>query len=135
LLCTGIGFGLEKATLDSGQPLRADGMAQAFKEALAEAGCGLHELDFRVTDLSGEQYYFKEAAVAMGRVMRQIREQFELWHAAECTGEVGAAAGLVALTVTNTACRKAYAPGAGVLFHASNDSGERAALVLRYGAG
>jgi 3-oxoacyl-[acyl-carrier-protein] synthase-1 len=133
LACTGIGFGTEEATIHSEQPLRADGLVQAIQSALAEAGCGLHDLDFRISDLSGEQYYFKEAALALGRVLRQRKEEFELWHAAECTGETGAAAGLVALAVANAACRKAYAPGAGILFHASNDSGERAAAVLGYG--
>jgi 3-oxoacyl-[acyl-carrier-protein] synthase-1 len=135
LCCTGIGFGAEPATVSSEEPLRADGLVQAIQAALSEAGCGLHELDFRITDLSGEQYYFKEAALALGRVMRQRKAEFDIWHAAECTGETGAAAGLVALAVAVAACRKAYAPGPNILFHASNDGGERTAGVLTYGAG
>ena len=134
LLCTGLGFGVEPATIDSGLPLRADGLVQAVDGALKEAGCGLHDMDLRIADLSGEQYYFKEAALVMSRMLRQRKEAFELWHAAECTGEVGAAAGIVALAVADAAFRKAYAPGPHILFHASNDSGERAAAVLTYGA-
>jgi 3-oxoacyl-[acyl-carrier-protein] synthase-1 len=134
LLCTGLGFGIESATLESEQPQRAEGLVQAFRAALSDAGCALHELDFRITDLSGEQYYFKEASLALTRVMRQRKEEFDIWHAAECTGEIGAAAGPVALAVAQAACRKAYAPGPGILFHSSNDSGERVAAVLTYGA-
>ena len=34
----------------------------------------MHDLDYRITDLSGEQYYFKEAALALGRIgMRSAR--------------------------------------------------------------
>ncbi len=33
-------------------------------------GLGLHEIDYRIADFSGEQYWFKEAALALARVMR-----------------------------------------------------------------
>jgi 3-oxoacyl-[acyl-carrier-protein] synthase I len=133
LLCVGVGFGTESATLDSDQPLRADGLVEAIRGALAEAGCGLHDIDLRIADLSGEQYYFKEAALALTRILRQRKDELDLWHAAECTGEVGAAAGAIALAVAEAACRKAYAPGPAILLHASNDDGERTAAVLSYG--
>ncbi len=133
LVVNGIGIAQEEATLESGLPLRADGLLRAIRAALVEAGCGVHELDFRIADLSGERYYFKEAALAVVRVLRQSKDEFDLWHAAECTGEVGAAAALVALAVADAACRNGYAPGPGVLVHLSNDDGRRAALVLGYG--
>jgi 3-oxoacyl-[acyl-carrier-protein] synthase-1 len=128
-----VGFGTESATLDSGLPLRADGLVAAIRGALADAGCELHDIDLRITDLSGEQYYFKEASLALTRILRQRKEEFDIWHAAECTGEVGAAAGAIALAVAEAACRKAYAPGPAILLHASNDDGERMAAVLSYG--
>jgi 3-oxoacyl-[acyl-carrier-protein] synthase-1 len=131
LACTGMGFGLEPAHIDSGELLRGEGLAQAIKAGLAQAGLGLHELAFRVTDLSGEQYYFKEATLALLRTMRQRRETFDLWHPAECIGEVGAAAGLAALIVAAHATHKGYAPGPQLLLHAGNDAGQRAALVLQ----
>jgi 3-oxoacyl-[acyl-carrier-protein] synthase-1 len=133
LLCAGVGFGTESATLDSGLPLRADGLVAAIRGALAEAGCALHDIDLRIADVSGEQYYFKEAALALTRILRQRKEELDIWHAAECTGEVGAAAGPIALAVADAACRKAYAPGPAILLHASNDDGERMAAVLSFG--
>jgi 3-oxoacyl-[acyl-carrier-protein] synthase-1 len=132
MLCTGIGFGIETAHIDSGEPLRADGLTAAIKKALAEAGCEMHDMDFRITDLSGEQYYFKEAALALSRTLRKRKETFDLWHPAECIGECGSAAGLAVLALANAACRKAYALGPHLLIHLANDGGSRAATVLRY---
>ena len=34
----------------------------------------MHDFDYRITDLSGEQYYFKEAALALSRTLRQSKE-------------------------------------------------------------
>jgi 3-oxoacyl-[acyl-carrier-protein] synthase I len=132
LLCTGIGFGMEAAHIDSGQPLRADGLAQAIQAALSDAGAVMHDIDYRIADLSGEQYYFKEAALALSRTLRQRKEEFDLWHPAECTGEVGAAAGTTVLAQADAACRKGYSKGPHILAHMANDAGQRAALTLRW---
>ncbi|RKT46296.1 hypothetical protein [Thiocapsa rosea] len=132
MLCTGIGFGVEKAHIDSGAPLRAEGLATAIRCALGDAGCEMHDLDFRITDLSGEQYYFKEAAIALSRIIRQRKQVFDIWHPAECIGEAGAAAGIAVLTVANAAFHKAYAAGPRILAHYANDSGERSANVLSF---
>jgi 3-oxoacyl-[acyl-carrier-protein] synthase I len=131
LVCTGIGFGREPSIIESDMPLRADGLAQAIRAALADAQCDLGDIDFRVTDIAGEHYYFKEASLALLRSLRHRKEEFDLWHPAECTGEIGAAAGIAALASAWAACRKGYAKGSGILIHLSNDDGSRAALTLR----
>jgi 3-oxoacyl-[acyl-carrier-protein] synthase-1 len=133
LRCAGVGFGMEKAHVESDEPLRGDGLTTAIKSALGDAGCGLHELDCRIADISGEQYYFKEAALALGRTLRGIKDEFDIWHPAECIGETGALAGVSLIAVAESACRKAYAPGPNILAHMANDAGERGAAVLRYG--
>lgn len=130
LLCLGIGFGQEPAHIGSEQPLRADGLTRAIRDALTHAGREMHEIDFRIADISGEQYYFKEAALAVARTLRRTKEEFDLWHPAECIGETGAAAGAAVIAVADAAVRKAYALGSNILVHMANDSGERAALVL-----
>ena len=132
LECLGVGQGFEAAHIDSGRPLRAEGLTEAIQQALQEAGCTLDTLDFRITDLSGEQFYFKEAALALARTLRVRKEEFDIWHPADCVGEVGAAIGGVMLAVALAACRKAYAPGPGILLHAGTDGGHRVAAVLRY---
>lgn len=129
LAIVGLGLATESASIDSEQPLRADGLSRAIMDALADAGCELHQLDFRISDISGEQYYFKEAALAYSRTLRQRKEDFDLWHPAECMGETGSAIGPIMIAVAEAAVRKAYAPGPGILLHASNDGGQRAAIV------
>jgi 3-oxoacyl-[acyl-carrier-protein] synthase-1 len=133
LHCTGLGFASETAHIDSGEPLRAEGLTHAVKQAVAQAGVALHEMDFRITDISGEQYYFKEAALALSRSMRKLKEEFDLWHPAECIGEAGALAGIGVVAAADAACRKAYASGPAVLAHWSNDNGLRAAATLHFG--
>lgn len=132
--CWGVGFGMEPAHVESGLPLRGDGLTSAIKEALRQAGREMHQINYRVTDLSGEQYYFKEAALALLHTLRQRTESFDLWHPAECIGEVGAAAGIATLVVATVASQKGYGPGPDVLAHWANDEGQRAAAVLHWQA-
>jgi len=128
----GLGFATEQASVEKTDPLRADGLSRAIFSALDEARCQMHDMSFRLTDISGEQYYFKEAALALARTLRRRKEEFDLWHPAESIGEVGSAIGPSLLAVAEAAARKRYAPGPAVLFHASNDEGQRAAMVGRY---
>jgi 3-oxoacyl-[acyl-carrier-protein] synthase-1 len=133
LVCIGLGFDVEKAVIDHDAPLKAIGLTQAIKAALAEAACEMHDMDYRITDLSGEQYYFKEATLALSRILRHQKKDFDIWHPAECTGETGAVAGITLLTLADAACRKGYSRGPTVLVHFSNDSGQRAAAILHFG--
>jgi len=132
LLCRGLGFAVEAATIESELPLRGEGLSQAIKAALTEANCAMHDLDYRITDIAGEQYYFKEASLALSRTLRQRKEEFDIWHPADCIGEVGAAIGPVMLTVLLAACRKGYTLSNHILCHCGSDDGKRAALVLSY---
>ena len=134
LTCLGVGFGEEKATVGSEKPLRGDGMAAAFRAALSDAGCTFDDVHYRLVDVSGEQYGFKEADLGVARTMRKVKAEFDIWHPADCIGEVGAAVVPCVLGVAKAAGDKGYAPGPGVLCHFSNDEGIRAALILRYGA-
>lgn len=127
----GMGSGTERATIESGEPLRADGMVTAVQAAMAESGIGYEDLDYRLTDINGEQYFFREAALSLTRTMRTRKDEFDIWHPADCIGETGAAAVPILLTAALAAARKQYAPGPGILCHLSCDGPERAALILR----
>lgn len=131
LECVGLGEAIEKATIESEEPLRADGLLEAIRAALQDSACTFDDVDYRITDLSGEQYGFKEASLAIGRGIRRVKREFEIWHPAEGVGEIGAAAGPCVLAVALAAARKKYAPGPGVLCHLAGDDGARVALVLR----
>jgi 3-oxoacyl-[acyl-carrier-protein] synthase-1 len=130
LVCVGIGLAQEHATINSEQPLRADGLTQAIRFALADAGCTMQEVDFHITDISGEQFGFKEASLATSRLLRRRKEEFDIWHPADSIGDVGAATGVAAVVVAWTAVQKAYASGNRILLHAGNDAGRRGALIL-----
>lgn len=127
----GLGFGAEEATVGSGLPQRGQGLATAARAALGEAGCGLHEIDLRLSDVSGELHGFKELPLLQARVMRVVRKQDQpLWHWAEAIGDIGAAAGLAQLVLADQAFRKDYAPGPLALGLGSAWHGDRAAAVL-----
>jgi 3-oxoacyl-[acyl-carrier-protein] synthase-1 len=130
LVIKGIGFGTEAARMDSGQPLRADGMVAAVKSALADAEMDLAEIDCRLCDLNGEQYGFKEAALTLTRILRKRKEEFDIWHPAECIGETGTAIVPILLAVASAAMSKDYAPGPAMLCHCANDDGQRAAMIV-----
>jgi len=134
LLCSGIGFAIEPASIGSEEPLRAEGLANAIRSALNEAGVQMHDVDYRIADLSGEQYYFKEAALALSRTLHRPKSEFDLWHPAECTGEAGALAGAAIIALADAASRTGFGKGPNVLAHMSADAGERAAIVLRFGS-
>jgi 3-oxoacyl-[acyl-carrier-protein] synthase I len=128
--CFGMGTGLEKVTINSEEPLRADGLVQAFNAAFADAQRGYEHVDYRLTDCNGEQYWFKEAALAMTRTLRRHKSIFDIWHPADCIGEAGAANVLCAFAVGLAAASKRYAPGHGLLCHFGSDDGQRFAFVL-----
>jgi 3-oxoacyl-[acyl-carrier-protein] synthase-1 len=88
------------------------------------------DLDYRITDIGGEQYQFKEAALALSRLLRVRKEEFDIWHPADCIGEVGAASLPCMLGVVLYAAQKGYAPGPRPLAHLGNDDGKRVALAL-----
>lgn len=128
----GLGFGREPAPLLSEAPLLGHGLSAAARAALAEAGLGLHEIDLRLSDVTGELYGFKELPLMEGRLMRVVRKQAQpLWHWAQAIGDTGAAAGIAQLVLAQHACRKGYAPGDRALCLGSALEGERAAAVLR----
>jgi 3-oxoacyl-[acyl-carrier-protein] synthase-1 len=129
LLCRGLGFAREPAPLGSGRPLRGDGLVQAIRIALDEAGIALKDCDHRIADVSGEEYRFKEAALAVTRLLRDRKALFSLWHPADCIGEVGAATLPAMMAMLYFGALKDYLPGPVFLGHLGNDDDKRAAFV------
>jgi 3-oxoacyl-[acyl-carrier-protein] synthase-1 len=129
----GVGLASERATVDSEEPLRGEGLTEAVRSALAAAGVQMSDVSYRITDLNGERYKFKEATFAFGRLLKtRVVDDIDLWHPVEYVGEVGAAIGPLALAVALHAGQQRYAPGEIVLLHFSNDGGERGAIVARF---
>jgi 3-oxoacyl-[acyl-carrier-protein] synthase-1 len=132
----GIGMAHERATIDSDEPVRADGLTRAIRDAFGEAGLTILDVQFRITDLNGEHYKFKEMALAMMRFERKPKPKlFDLWHPIEFVGDVGAAIGPLVLAHALHAGRKGYGNGPNALCTLSDEDGGRAALVVRYEPG
>lgn len=133
LLCTGLALAREPAPLDSGKPCKGEGLKQAVVAALKEANHDISETQFRIADVAGEQFYFREAALMLLGTMRKRVEFYDLWTPFDCTAQIGAAAAPAIIALALAAARKGYAPGPRVLCHFANDTDERAALVLAAG--
>ena len=130
LTCIGFGYSIEPAPLFSDAPLRGDGLTAAVRQALNESGLGPDDVDFIVADLSGEQYFLKEAALARARALRGQTRQLELWHPAEGIGEAGALGAAAVIAAVRYAVQKGYACGPRVLVHGSSDGEHRFAAIF-----
>jgi 3-oxoacyl-[acyl-carrier-protein] synthase-1 len=128
----GLGFGFENAHVLSEEPLLGLGLTKAAQTALTEAGLGYHEIDLRLSDVTGEQYGFKELPLLEGRLARVVRKEAQpIWHCTDSMGDTGAAAGVAQFVVVNEAYGKRYAPGKTVICLGSAVSGDRGAAVIR----
>jgi 3-oxoacyl-[acyl-carrier-protein] synthase-1 len=127
----GLGLGTETATAANEEPFRADGLTAALRAALAEARIEMHDVAFRLSDVAGESYAFEELVLAQMRNMRKTRPEQRLWHAGDCIGDTGAAAGLIQFAWAEQAFHRGYAPGGLAALHGSSMafSGRAAAVV------
>jgi 3-oxoacyl-[acyl-carrier-protein] synthase-1 len=105
-------------------------MTSAYRAALAEPRIALAHVGYRIADLIGEQYWFRQSALAVARLVRDATGCQELWSPAESLGNVGAAAVPLMVGMAWTAARKGYAAGNPVLIEASSDSGACAAALF-----
>jgi 3-oxoacyl-[acyl-carrier-protein] synthase-1 len=128
----GLGLAREPAPIYNARqlPLRGDGMTAAYRMALNESGIGLNRVGFRIADLIGEQYWFKQTTLANLRLERDASGFQDLWSPAESLGNVGAAVVPIMIGMALLAARKNYAAGNPVLIEASNDSGACGAAIL-----
>ena len=132
----GLGTANEPAPIASEEPFRGEGLTEAVRLALQDAGLTLEDLAWSLTDITGEHYKFKEAGFATGRLSSGSREDiFDIWHPIEYLGEIGAAMVPTLLAWALHAGQKGYAPGARALCHVGNDGCERGAWVTEFSAG
>lgn len=128
---TGLGFSHERSHVLCDAPFLGIGLASAAKTALSEAGLSLHQMDFRLSDVTGESYGFKEQSLVEARLLRIRKDELPLWHAAESIGDIGATAGIVQLMAAGAAFRKGYAPGEKAICYTSAVPGDRAVAVIK----
>ena len=128
----GLGLAREPAPIynDRDLPLRGEGMTSAYSAAFREAGIEMNRLGYRIADLVGEQYWFKQSALASLRLLRGRHEFQDIWSPAESLGNVGAAVVPLMIGMAFTALRRGYAAGNPVLLEASSDAGACGAAIL-----
>ncbi|WP_415182320.1 3-oxoacyl-ACP synthase [Phaeovulum sp.] len=134
---TGLALAREEAFLynPKDRPLRADGMTQAYRDAMTAAGLDdFGQVDLRISDLTGEAYFFKQSALAMQRTMRLHRAPQAIWTPTDCIGNVGAAIVPLMVGWGLTAFERGYLAGEVALIEASGDDGACGAAILQAAA-
>ena len=128
----GIGQGFEPASPESAEkPLLAQGLSEALRAALSEADAPQSDYAFQAHAVSGEQWFMKETALAVGRVMTQVAPGFDTRMICLSTGEIGAASGPLGLAWMGAEMALGTLGARGVL-HLSSNNGLRTALALNY---
>ncbi len=133
----GIGLSREKAFIynKAGEdgldvPLRGEGITMAYKFAMEAAGVDLAGIEYRISDLIGEQFFFKQTALAALRLERGRSDFQDLWSPAENLGNIGAAVVPLMIGMALRAAEKGYDMGSPVLIEASGDDGACGAAVF-----
>lgn len=127
---SGIGSAVEPGLLTNDIPLRGEGIAEAARLALTEAGLAMHDLDFRLSDAAGEAYHFKEQVLVIARLLRRNMAGFPLWLPARALGHVGHAGGMCNLVWAVVALARGYAPGPRAIAFSGDAQGLRSAAVV-----
>lgn len=127
----GVGCGEEAAHIvQDAQPNRATGLTQAIREAVAESGRPLADMQFHFCDGNGNTYYAAESSLALTRTLEHPVPDFPYILPASYFGETGAAVGPLMLAYLSR-----YMPREGLgygLVHTSADHGQRSALLVEY---
>ncbi len=103
--------------------------------ALAEAGLGLHDMDARVSDATGESYSFKEQVLLVSRLLRARKSRLPLRVIAEALGDCGAAAGLCGLIEIAADWSRAELPKSKAIVTSGGLTRRRAAAIVECGEG
>ena len=128
----GVGLANEPGQPDGSVPSLAQGLTQAIRTACEQANIAPTDLDFRISDQNGEQFFAKEAANAITRVMFGGHKLTHLT-LADKIGEVGAASGPAMLAwLTRDMADANYSPGNSGLIHLASDHGARCAVVIAH---
>jgi 3-oxoacyl-[acyl-carrier-protein] synthase-1 len=126
-----LGVGDEPATFDNDEPMRALGLSEAMRAALAAGGCTLHDVDWRLTNVGDEWLFVKEQSLALARLLDSPKSKFPLWQHAEFIGELGVASGLVQIMWAAHEWARGTAPGERALCMCSDPEGPRSAVLVR----
>ena len=107
------------------------GLTSALQKALTVSTPLPKPADWTICDLNGESFRSKEWVYAYLRTGRKHRDPLEIWHPADCYGDVGAASGTVLAGIAIAAWQRNYARGQQALVWTSSDDEYRSAVLLQ----
>lgn len=116
--------------LGQGKPTRGEALSETLQEALSNTPYPPGRISRVMADLNGERSRFLEWGLAYGRALSSLPPKRELWHPADCIGDIGAATGPAFICIATRAFERGYAGGDAVILSTASDSGERAALSV-----
>ncbi|NHZ67001.1 hypothetical protein [Massilia genomosp. 1] len=129
---SGVGMAQENGRQDGSVPSRGQGLTTAIRDALKQARLTPRQIEFRISDQNGEQFFAREAANAITRIMFGEHKLAQLT-LSDKLGEIGAASGPAMLAwLMRDMADATLSPGNVGLVHLASDSGARCAVALRY---
>jgi 3-oxoacyl-[acyl-carrier-protein] synthase I len=106
------------------------GLTSALGKALLANPPAGKSADWTICDMNGESFRSAEWIYAYLRTGPKHRDPLELWHPADCYGDIGAASGPVLASIAIRAWMRGYARGSRSLVWNSSDEKDRAAVLL-----
>jgi 3-oxoacyl-[acyl-carrier-protein] synthase-1 len=128
----GIGLASEdpqSTVLSDGHPT-GRGLQHALEAAVADSGVSEARINLRISDQNGETYRADEALLASIRFYKTYRQHLEIWHPADCLGDMGAASGAMLLILGWAGLSQGYAPADVAMCESSSDGGTRGGCVI-----
>jgi 3-oxoacyl-[acyl-carrier-protein] synthase-1 len=126
----GIGIANDPVRLGDGNPTLGTGLGEAIRYALNDASLTMDDLDYRLTDVTGERFWFSDATYGLARVLRVRKRYFEMWNISDTIGYAGTAMGVCMIAYLLYIFEHGLSRYPGVLLHSGSPSGERAAAVV-----
>jgi uncharacterized protein (TIGR02270 family) len=129
---TAWGRDFEEHPLTGTKPSKGKGLSNAFREAFAQLPGKGEEIDMVIADLNGECARAYEWGYTAGRIFPIDDKVRELKHPADCTGDCGAAMGMV-LLATAAGLFSGALPPLKIALSTSDDGDARYVLCLEKG--
>ncbi len=126
----GAGISQEVNTIHGDDYSVGQGIRAALRRAATDARVGEEQLDFVCSTFNGERYGAWESMIARPRFYRTRREQLPVVYPAMSVGEIGTAAGALAILYAAMSIARGYAPGRLAMCELASDGGGRSACVV-----
>ncbi len=130
LVCSGWGQSEEQAIWVSGKVCNAKGLVQSTRNALQMAEQKMSDMDFILSSVSGEDYFFKEVALASTQSLEQKVDEQPLYLPATHIGEVGTAIGGAMLVMLLYAMKNDFGQNYKAVVMISDDDSQRTSFII-----